>query len=475
MPSAAIHSSPYSGSWYPSSPSELRQLLGELFETSSRRTGAFLLPQAVAFVVPHAGLVYSGRVAAAVYRHIQRDGPNRIALLGFAHRGAPPGVWIPEVEAIRTPLGETFIDRQAVEELLACPEFGRMPEARLCDHSVEIQLPLLAAAAPAARIVPVYVSSLRASARHRAAAALARLVGPGSVLVASSDFTHYGEAFHYTPFPHDEFTQARIRELDQEAIDAAASLQADLFLQSLKESEATVCGREPVSLLLAALRSLSNNEDIFQKTLDYETSGDITGDYSHCVSYSALGYFPWEAFLLDEQDQALLLNSARRTLRHYQETGKPEPLPPERVTPSLERRCGAFVTLHQNHRLRGCVGRCSARDSLARIVPELTLAAALEDARFQPVGREERDIAVEISVLSPMKRLPDPAQFRVGRDGGYLEGAGHSGVLLPHVASGRDWTSEEFLTALARKAGTGPHIYSAPGTRLFVFRAQVFG
>jgi len=92
------------------------------------------------------------------------------------------------------------------------------------------------------------------------------------------------------------------------------------------------------------MRSLEGDE-IFQETLDYQTSGELTGDYRHSVSYGALGYFPARSFHLAPQEQALLLGSARQTLRHYLETGERKPIPPKRIAPGLERKAGAFVTL----------------------------------------------------------------------------------------------------------------------------------
>ncbi len=473
MPALAGHISPYSGSWYPGDRASLSDLLDRLFAESASRTGPALLPNPAGFVVPHAGLVYSGRVAAAAYRHIQEAKPRRVVILGFSHRGAPPGAWIPEVGSYQTPLGETAVDMTAVEQLLSEGVFRSMKEEALCDHSVEIQLPLLQKAAPEAAVVPVYASSLSGAERNAAAQALAGLMEPGTVLLASSDFTHYGRSFGYLPFPPDERTGARLRVLDEGFIEAAGAIDPDFLLRTLDAESATVCGREPIALLLAAVNALPNAEDFFQRTLDYETSGDLTGDYSHCVSYAALGYFPWDSFLLGPEDQRLLLDCVRDTLRHYQETGTARPIPPARITPALQRRAGAFVTLEQRGQLRGCVGRTSEDEPLTTVVPEMTLAAALQDTRFSPLRPEERDIEVEISILSPMKRLLEPARFRVGRDGGYLKVHGIGGLLLPQVAEGRNWTARDFLAALARKAGVSESVYGDPGARLFVFRAQV--
>ena len=251
------------------------------------------------------------------------------------------------------------------------------------------------------------------------------------------------------------------------------SLDPDIFLDRLDAEMATVCGREPISLLLETLRAFEGGEDLFQQTLDYQTSGAITGDYSHSVSYAALGYFPWSSFKLPEYDSGLLLESAYATLRRYQQTGEAVPVPVAVTTSALERRAAAFVTLRQRGRLCGCVGRCTADESLARVIPEMTLAAALDDVRFPPLALTDEDIDIEISVLSPMKPIANPSAFQIGRDGAYLRAEMRTGILLPHVADGRNWTGKEFLAALAQKAGVDADIYSKKGTSLAIFRAQV--
>ena len=473
MASLACHTTPYSGSWYPGERRRLEELLDELFERSLSRTGEYLLPNALAFVAPHAGLMYSGTVAAAAYRHLSRQPPRTVILLGFAHHGAPAGAWIPEVGSYRTPLGEAPVDRETAAELLAHPGFGSLREEIVCDHSIEIQLPLLQWAAPGAAVVPIYVSALPPSQRRAAAQSLLEILTPDKVLLASSDFTHYGDAFHYKPFPRDAAVSLRLHLLDEGFIEAAGSLDPDVFLEVLDTAGGTVCGREPIAFLLEVLRLLPCSEDIFQTTLDYQTSGEITSDYGHSVSYAALGYFPYCSFHLGADDQRVLLESARATLRHYQQTGQAKPAPPIGGSPALNRRAGAFVTLRQGGRLRGCVGRCVHPDPLASAIPELTLAAALEDTRFEPVRPEETDLDVAISVLSPMKWLPDTSRFCVARDGGYLRLATHSGLLLPQVAEDRNWTARDFLDALAQKAGVPVSVYEDPRTKLSVFRAQV--
>ncbi len=473
MPDSRPHPSPYAGSWYPARRAELENLLEKIFGESAARTGSWLLPGPLAFVVPHAGPVYSGRAAAAAYRHLAQHQPERVIVLGFSHRGAPEGAWIPDVDSYRTPLGDTSVDRDTAASLLAAQVFRPLPESKLCDHSVEIQLPLLQWAAPQASIVPIYVSSLSGAAMREAGQVLASRLDASTVLLASSDFTHYGASFGFQPFPVNESTPSRLQLLDEEVISSASSLEAGLFFESLDATSATVCGRDPIALLLTALSALPSASDVYQLTLDYDNSGEISGDWSHAVSYAALGYFPWNSFLLPAEDTALLLESARRTLSRCQQTGEPKPLPVENPGPALSRRAGVFVSLHRAGQLRGCIGRVSGAEPLSCSVAELTLSAALQDSRFEPVGPQEKDVDIEISVLSPLKRLTDSTRLVPGRDGAHVETHYAEGVLLPQVASGPEWTATRFLELLARKAGVSSDVYTEPGTRLSVFRAQI--
>ena len=241
----------------------------------------------------------------------------------------------------------------------------------------------------------------------------------------------------------------------------------------MRELGSTVCGIHPIALLLQTLTFLAG-DDLFQQTLDYQTSADITGDVKHSVSYGSLGYFRPDSFYLDDESREALLGSASATLRHLRETGERRPIAPADVTPSLARRATAFVSLHQGRDLFGCIGTRSAKRPLSEVIPKLTLSAALDDPRFShrvvPDGLD-----IEISVLTPMKRIRDWKLFRVGRDGAYLEYNGHGELLLPQVAHhGAYNTATRFLEALSQKAGLRSGAYRDPQAKLSVFRAQVF-
>lgn len=475
MQAASLHVSPFSGSWYPDDPAELRALLERSFAQSEQRTGRFLPSRTAGFIVPHAGIIYSGTVAAAAYRELRFLAPRRVVLLGFSHHGSSPGAWIPDVEAFRTPLGELPVDRDFAAALIATGKFAPLQESALCDHSVEIQLPFLQHAVPSAAVIPVYVSGLDASARSAAALALAALAGPDTALVASSDLTHFGRGFGYQPFPSDKFAPDRLRELDESVLEAAGTLESAEFQNVLRSTSATVCGVQPISLLLDTVRILSEAEEIFQETLDYQTSGDLTGDFRQSVSYAAAAYCPYRALELSREDGDALLEAARHTLDLYLATGERRPQAPLRDSPALDRRATAFVTLHSNGNLRGCVGRRTSAEPLSVLVPSLALSAALEDSRFDSVQPGDTGIELEISVLSPLKRITNLDRFRVNEHGAMLESSYHRGLLLPQVATERGWDADQFFDALARKAGTTRDACTRKGTRVSVFRAQIIG
>jgi len=266
----------------------------------------------------------------------------------------------------------------------------------------------------------------------------------------------------------------RLSRLDHDIIDAAGSLDPAHFLETLRELDSTVCGYEPIALLLETLSHLGW-EDVFQQTLDYQTSAEITGDVEHCVSYASLGYFRAGSFFLEADDREAILSIARTTLRELSATGRRKTILPANARPSLLRRASAFVSLHLGEDLFGCVGRRTPDLPLAEVIPEMTLAAALDDPRFSHRGRLPEDLDIEISILTPMKRIVDWRSFCVGRDGACLQLEERSAVLLPQVAGHGSYTETRFLEALSRKAGLRPDAYRNPKARLSVFQAQVFG
>lgn len=462
----ATFATPFAGTWYPAGARELEQLLEELIETSEERIGAAVLPGAVAAVAPHAGLEYSGRVAAAAWRHLAAAKPARVVMLGFLHAGGPAEVVMPRITAYETPLGRAAVD-------LSGFDFPALPPAAACDHSLEIQLPFEQKLLPGVPVAPLYIGSAAERVRKEAARKVAEGLRPGDVLLASTDLTHYGRRFGFTPFPLDSETAENLHALDREVIDAASSLDPAFFLAELRRNGSTTCGVAPVSLLLEVLGLLNGEEEIFQAALDYMTTGDLNGDYSLSVGYAALGYFRESSFYLGEAAQRELLKSVEATLDQVRERGVERPVESEAALEELDRRGGVFVTLHERGELFGCIGRIGNEDRYRESVPELALSA-LHDPRFPTRVTAPKDLEIEISILTPFKRLVKPERFRAGEHGGYLECWGRRGLLLPQVGRERNATREWFLEALAHKAGLPAGAWRNPEAKLWAFRAQVF-
>ena len=137
-------------------------------------------------------------------------------------------------------------------------------------------------------------------------------------------------------------------------------------------------------------------------------------------------------------------------------------------------RRGLFVSLHHGDELLGCVGNLRGSRPLAEEIGNLTLAAALEDRRFRPAAQQKGAIDIELSVLTPFRRIRDLAQFQLGRHGAMLRMGVRSGLLLPQVAGHRDWDASDFWRALARKSLLPPHACTEPDAHIDIFEAQVF-
>ncbi len=177
---------------------------------------------------------------------------------------------------------------------------------------------------------------------------------------------------------------------------------------------------------------------------------------------------------LNEQAQKELLALARRTLELYLSDQALLSLKSE--TPLLQRKSGAFVTLHAQGELRGCIGRMFAEEPLHQTVRDMAIAAATEDFRFEPVSFEELfQIDIEISVLTPFQKIQDLDEIEVGKHGLFITQGRHRGLLLPQVASEHAWNREEFLAHTCIKAGLLPKAWMDPKTQIEIFSAQVFG
>ena len=459
---AQTHATPMAGPWFPASRTGLLETLDRSY-AAARLRGTPPRPGLLALVVPHAGMDYSGAVAAAAWRLLPAA-PGNIILLAFSHRTPYNEVLAPNLDAYTTPLGETKVNRSVLDQL----GFRRVDEKTLCDHSLENQLPFLRRAAPNATITPLYVGDLDAASLAAAARKLSLRLQQGDLIVASSDFTHFGAAYRYTPYPNDAKLRSRLRDLANQAFEAIGSLHPATFDRHLVTTRDTICGANPIRLLMATLAAHRN--DVYMSTIDYRTSSDVTGDWSTSVGYAALAFYPASSFRVDPTSQRRLIAHSRATLESMLDRA---PAPVFGIaTPALLQHSGAFVTIRKKSDLRGCVGTLSPTSVLPDTIADRTLAAARSDPRFPPLSRAEGPVSIELSLLTPLKLIPDWRVFRLGQGGVILLGSS-GGLLLPQVAREMGWNREQFLEGLSRKAGLDSTAYRR--ARLYVFQAQVFG
>ena len=304
-----------------------------------------------------------------------------------------------------------------------------------------------------------------------AAEAILPLLDEETLLVASSDFTHFGSNFGYQPFTEDVPT--KLRELGDQAMAPLRHADFDGFADHLAATKDTICGRGPILLLLRILSMRGGARGV---RAGLETSGELTGDWATSVTYQSI-VFTQPPKKLNEKERNTLLELARETITAHL-NGREIPRSDPAVLPAKLRVDGAsFVTLKNRGNLRGCIGNMVATGPFYESVVRNSVAAC-RDFRFQrnPVTAGELDeLEVEVSYLTPMKRIRRPEEIVVGRDGLLIAAGRQHGVLLPQVAYDLGWTRLEFLAQVCVKADLPMDTWKLPGVELYTFEAEVFG
>jgi MEMO1 family protein len=402
---------------------EVDELLGAVEELAPR------LGFPKALVVPHAGYIYSGPVAARAYDELApaRGIVRRVVLLGPVHRVPVRGLAVPGAEAFETPLGRIPLDRPALSTLEDLPQVVRSDPAHALEHSLEVQLPFLQKVLGEFTLVPFAVGTASVA---EVAQVLERLWGgEETLIVVSTDLSHY----------HD-YERAR-------AVDAATLARIAACASDLDHDEA--CGATPLNGLLAFARSRA----LPVRLLAACNSGDTAGGRDRVVGYSSFALYDCAVSLT--QAGEVLLSLARG---HIESALFARPA--QAFQAPWLRQCGAtFVTLKKSGELRGCIGSLQALRPLAEDIAQNALAAAFRDPRFPPLAAAEwAQCSLEVSLLSTPKplRFADEedllGQLAPGEDGVTVELDGRRATFLPQV-----WESipdrRAFMAELLRKAG----------------------
>lgn len=257
------------GQFYPGRPRELRGALKLMTDPTAPKEAA------IAVVSPHAGYVYSGAVAGAVFSSVVV--PDTVIVLGPAHGPIRPVFAVQDEGAWETPLGEVRIESKLAKALLeACPSCRSDVKAHEKEHSLEVQVPFLQHFNPRVSIVPVCVSHLAScedlAGLGRAAAGVVRSFGRDVLVLASTDMSHY-------------VSRAEAREKDGLAIDRILALDPEGLFRTVLGEDISMCGFRPVTAALFAARDLGA---VRAELIRYATSGDVTGNDIEVVGYAGL-------------------------------------------------------------------------------------------------------------------------------------------------------------------------------------------
>jgi AmmeMemoRadiSam system protein B/AmmeMemoRadiSam system protein A len=476
--------------WHPDDANALAKQIEGFFQKADVKEANDI----IALINPHAGYAYSGQTAAFGVKAAKAK-YSRIIVIGPSHQVAMQDVLsVPRLTDYKTPMGEIPLDTDFINKLLQNPIFKDIPQAYQSEHSVLIQLPLLQYRFDNFKLVPIVAGQCSPATISKAASILKSMADANTLIIASSDFTHYGPNYDYIPFTQN--VPAELKKLDMGAYGYIAKTDSAGFQAYCGKTGATICGRVPIAILLSMLPAGTRPE-----LMKYTTSGKLTGDYTNSVSYLSVAFHgqwpapashdvnqgdeqkqtavtsPKAGATMTAEDQKNLLALARRTIEFYLQNKRV--LWPEEInipiSEAMKVERAAFVTLKKNGDLRGCIGEVFPTQALYKSVIVNAINAAVNDRRFMPVTLDElKSVKIEISALTVPLPIDSYNQIRLGTDGIVLRKEGHAALFLPQVATEQNWTLAETLTQLSLKAGL-PGDGWKKDAMFEVFQAEVFG
>jgi len=297
------------------------------------------------------------------------------------------------------------------------------------------------------------------------------LRGRNVLLIASTDLSHY-------------HSYEKAVELDRIVLKHIEKFDPEGLYQDLNGNHAEACGGGPVVTIMLAAKALGANRG---KVLKYLNSGDVVGDRSRVVGYGAAVFYKTAGGTekmreekkvgvdlgLGAEDKKCLHDIAKTVIENR---ARGKPVPEFKVdAPILKENRGAFVTIQKKGQLRGCIGYIEGRGPLHKTIEEMAEAAAFRDPRFAPVKEKELpELEIEISVLTPLKKITDVNEIEVGKHGIYIKSGWYSGLLLPQVATDYGWDRQTFLENTCQKAGLPTNAWKEKNIEIYIFSADIF-
>lgn len=424
----------------------------------------------LAIVVPHAGYEYSGQVAAYSFKQLEGTDFKKIIIISPSHYVSFDGMSVYNKGSFETALGLVKIDEALANKIMAKDKrFIFYPEAHQKEHAIEVELPFLQRVYKDKdfKIVPITMGNPASEDIKILSDALYDVVDKDILVIISVDLSHY--------YPYDKAV-----ELDTNSTGAIEKLDAQKMLEDINNHDTEIDA--PIAVL--GMIMFANKSGAKATIIKYANSGDVTGDKSRVVGYSSIViYIPEELKekgelimkdeYLNKEEKKKLLEIARLSV--IEAVTSKRQFYPNVTEEKLKENCGAFVTLNEHGQLRGCIGYIQAVKPLYETIKDIAKSAALNDYRFNPVTQDELDkLELEISVLTPLKRIKDISEIEVGRHGLYMKKGLNSGLLLPQVATEYNWDKETFLKETCRKAGLAQDAWKDKSTEIYTFSAEVF-
>ena len=474
--------------FYPGETEELKKTIEDyLLKIPSKKSAGAVK----AIIVPHAGYVFSGETAARAYKYLEGKSYNRVVIICNSHSAIFDGVAVDNSDVWRTPLGDVEVDKGFVNIIAQEKNININGDPfGTADQTLEVQLPFLQTVLkPGFEIVPIFFGNSKDNSYEDLAKALQNNLEENDLLVISTDMSHY---------PSYEDAE-KIDKKTLEIINTGNIEELENYIEEIKQKnvsgeETLLCGVDGVKTVMKLKEELDWQSEI----LEYKNSGDsLYGDKVSVVGYGAMAFIdkntdhlstgslrhPDTSVGISQDDRELskeqkkiLLNIAKDTIESFVKTGQ---VPSFSIKDErLNWKEGAFVTLHENNNLRGCIGQIiPSEDPLWQVVRDMAIAAATDDPRFSPVNESDlENLDYEVSVLSAPERIDNWKKVELGKHGVIVRKGPNSGVFLPQVATETGWQLEEFLSQLCfQKAGLTPDCYkNNKEVELYIFTAQVF-
>ncbi len=462
------------GAFYPDDPKVLSAMIDDLL---AKVSGPPVTDPIIAAVAPHAGYQYSGPTAAYTYASLKGRKYTRVVVIAPSHYEAFDFTSVYEGDAYATPLGTVPVDKAFARQLakisstMQLSSRGHDPTSAGGEHAIEVELPWLQKVLGNFEVVPIVMGDQSYESSRALGMALTKLIKaegkPGDTLVlASSDLSHY--------HTYDDAVK-----MDHKTLDALEKWDYFSMSRNFQARIWEACGGAPIVAAMIYAERMGANK---ARVLKYENSGDVTGDHSRVVGYSAdvfvktAGGKAMETpFSLSDPEKSELLSLARKSVEHVVQAGDAYE-PPASASATLNQERGAFTTLKEFGALRGCIGYTSATKPLYLTVRDTATLAAMRDPRFPQVSAAElSSLEYEISVLSPLRRVIDVQQIKVGQHGLLMKNGDSEGILLPQVPVEQKWDRQTFLEQTCAKAGMRSGCWKDEDTDIFSFTAVVFG